>query len=436
MIYKTGSVRVRVGSALVKGESGNEAFSSNVSAGNLFKLTGEATFYTIAAITNATNFSLSARYANSTYQTARAAEHLATMTVATKMYSGTLNYYPVIQSAITITASGETFTDDSGGILAGDASPPGSGTVNYDTGAWSVILGTALTASCAITASYQSGDTRTGQAYQIVTDYTPIYTIPEMSLNDVNFPHIYTKAVRIIDNRLSIIASILVSLNATAVTNLQASVHELYGIDTNHNASLSALFVNDTNHNASLSALFVLSGTDYSASIHELYGVDTNHNASLSALFVNDTNHNASLSALFVNDTSHNASLSALFVSVGNLEASTGSTIRTIINHAATTTVVKIPNANLNKLHRFMNTATCVVTIATITAAQKGYWLMCRKKGIGFLDFKRGGANTIDTDATHIYNDNASITNSLLKLSIETATNFEIEDMRGDWVTY
>ena len=378
-IYKTGSVRVRVGSALVKGESGNEAFSSNVSAGNLFKLTGEATFYTIAAITNATNFSLSARYANSTYQTARAAEHLATMTVATKMYSGTLNYYPVIQSAITITASGETFTDDSGGILAGDASPPGSGTVNYDTGAWSVILGTALTASCAITASYQSGDTRTGQAYQIVTDYTPIYTIPEMSLNDVNFPHIYTKAVRIIDNRLSIIASTLVSLNATAVTNLQASVHELYGIDTNHNASLSALFVNDTNHNASLSALFV---------------------------------------------------------SVGNLEASTGSTIRTIINHAATTTVVKIPNANLNKLHRFMNTATCVVTIATITAAQKGYWLMCRKKGIGFLDFKRGGANTIDTDATHIYNDNASITNSLLKLSIETATNFEIEDMRGDWVTY
>jgi len=185
--------------------------------------------------------------------------------------------------------------------------------------------------------------------------------------------------VRIIDNRLSIIASILVALNATTVDNLQASVHELYGIDTNHNASLSALFVNDTNHNASLSALFV---------------------------------------------------------SVGNLEASTGSTIRTIINHAATTTVVKIPNANLNKLHRFMNTATCVVTIATITAAQKGYWLMCRKKGIGFLDFKRGGANTIDTDATHIYNDNASITNSLLKLSIETATNFEIEDMRGDWVTY
>ena len=393
MIYKTGSVRVKVGSALVKGESGNEAFSSNVSAGNLFKLTGEATFYTIAAITNATNFSLSARYANSTYQTARAAEHLATMTVATKMYSGTLNYYPVIQSAITITASGETFTDDSGGILAGDASPPGSGTVNYDTGAWSVILGTALTASCAITASYQSGDTRTGQAYQIVTDYTPIYTIPEMSLNDVNFPHIYTKAVRIIDNRLSIIASTLVALNATTVENLQASIHELYGIDTNHDASLSALFVNDTNHNASLSALFV-------------------------------------------NDTNHNASLSALFVSVGNLEASTGSTIRTIINHAATTTVVKIPNANLNKLHRFMNTATCVVTIATITAAQKGYWLMCRKKGIGFLDFKRGGANTIDTDATHIYNDNASITNSLLKLSIETATNFEIEDMRGDWVTY
>jgi len=364
-VYKTGSVRVKVGSALIKGETGNEAFSTNVSAGNLFKLTGEPTFYTVAAITNATNFSLSARYANSTYQTARAAEHLATMTVATKMYSGTLNYYPVIQSAITITASGETFTDDSGGVLAGDASPPGSGTVNYDTGAWTITLGTDLTASCAMTASYQSGDTRSGQSYQIVTDYTSRYTIPEMSLNDVNFPHIYTKAMRIIDSRLSITASAVSNTNATTMTNVIASLHDLYLTDVNHDASLSALFV-----------------------------------------------------------------------SVDNLEASTGTTIRTIINHVAATTAVRIPNSNLNKLHRFMNTATCVVTIATITAAQKGYWLMCRKKGIGDLDFKRGGANTIDTDATHIYNYNGSITNSLLKLSIETATNCEIEDMRGDWVTY
>ena len=177
-VYNTGGVRVRVGSALVTGTTNNEEFSTYAAVGYLFKLTGEATWYQIAAITNATNFTLSSRYSNSLYQTLRSAEHSATMTVATKMYSGTLNYYPVIQNAITITASGEQLTDNGGGVLTGDSSPAGSGTINYDTGAWTVTLGTDLTASAEMTASYYSGNTRTGMPYQIVTDYTPIYTIP------------------------------------------------------------------------------------------------------------------------------------------------------------------------------------------------------------------------------------------------------------------
>lgn len=199
-IHSTGSVRIRTGSALVKGVTGNEAFNTNAAAGYLFKLTGEATWYQIAAITNATNLTLSSRYANSSYQTLRSTEHIATITTATKMYSGTLNYYPIIQEAITITASGEeAFTDDGGGVLTGNASPAGSGTINYDTGAWTITLGTNLTATTVMNASYYSGDTRTGLSYQIVTDYTPIHSFPEMSLNDINFAHIYTKGVRMID---------------------------------------------------------------------------------------------------------------------------------------------------------------------------------------------------------------------------------------------
>ena len=352
-VYNTGAVRVRVGSSLVKGTTGNEAFNTNVSAGYLFKLLGEPSWYQIAAISNATNFTLSSRYANSTYQTLRS-EHCATGVTATKTYSGILSYYPVIQENITITASGiESFTDDGGGILTGNASPAGSGTIDYDTGAWTVTLGTDLTATAEMTASYYSGDTRTGMSYQIITDYTPIYDIPEMSLNDINFAHIYTKAIRIIDSKLSYIAS-YGSVGATTILNIQASLNDIYNDLTNVHASLNYL--------------------------------------------------------------------------------ATHGNVRTIINHG-TATLVTIATNDLNKTHRFSNTASCYATFPTITSVQKGNFIRIRKKGLG-IDFKCQGSNTIDDNATHIYNNNASQTNAFLLLGIETATNFEIETVFGDWGTY
>jgi len=350
-VYNTGAVRVRVGSSLVKGTTGNEQFSTYISSGYLFKLLGEPTWYQIAAITNATNFVLSSRYANSTYQTSRS-EYCATGTTATKIYAGTLNYYPAIQEAVTITASGvETFTDDGGGVLVGNAS--GAGTINYDTSAWTITLGTNLTATVAIIASYLSGDTRTGMSYQIITDYTPIYDIPEMSLNDINFPHIYTKAIRIIDSKLSYIAS-YGSIGATTILNIQASLNDIYSDLTNVHASLNYL--------------------------------------------------------------------------------ATHGNIRTIINHG-TATLITIATNDLNKTHRFSNTASCYATFPTITSVQKGNFIRIRKKGLG-IDFKCQGSNTIDDNATHIYNNNASQTNAFLLLGIETATNFEIETVFGDWGTY
>lgn len=55
----------------------------------------------------------------------------------------------------------------------------------------------------------------TGVTYQIVTDYTPNFDLPEMGINDVNFAHIYTKAMRLIDEKLQDLEDRVASLEAT-----------------------------------------------------------------------------------------------------------------------------------------------------------------------------------------------------------------------------
>lgn len=64
-MYSEGSVRVVVGSSLVKG-TGTQ-FVTYAAQGYLFRLTGEAVYYEVSSITNATNLTLSANYANSGY---------------------------------------------------------------------------------------------------------------------------------------------------------------------------------------------------------------------------------------------------------------------------------------------------------------------------------------------------------------------------------
>ena len=198
--YSTGSVTIRVGSAQVTGN--NTGFSGNVSVGNYFKITGENAWYTVADVVNATNLTLTSRYANSAYQTATL-ETLGTATTATKMYSGTFGNTPVIQNYVKITIGSEAFIDNGAGVLSGNASPAGSGTIGYDDGAYSVTLGTDLTATVSIVASYYYGQTRNALPYQIITDYTTNYSIPEMSLNDIDFAAIYTKAMRIVDEQIN-----------------------------------------------------------------------------------------------------------------------------------------------------------------------------------------------------------------------------------------
>jgi len=196
--YKTGSVTIDNGSSKVVGN--NTEFNTYVSTGNLFKLNQDSAFYEVAAVQSATRLILSSRYYNSDYQTARTNEHIATTNVGTTIYSGTLAHTPVIQNYVTINASYEVYHDDGAGNLTG--TPTGSGTVDYDTGSWSINMAATHNASINVTASYYSGDTLSNMSYQIVTDYTPNYSFPEMSVSDLNFQHIFTKSIRMVDEKL------------------------------------------------------------------------------------------------------------------------------------------------------------------------------------------------------------------------------------------
>ena len=70
----------------------------------------------------------------------------------TDTYSGIIEYPPLNKYTFTATDGVETFTDNGSGVLTGDAG--GSGTINYATGAWTLIFNVAVALGTSITASY------------------------------------------------------------------------------------------------------------------------------------------------------------------------------------------------------------------------------------------------------------------------------------------
>ena len=228
-VYNINSVNIKIGSSTIVGN--NTEFKTYVSRGYLFKRTGDSTFYEVAAVNTATNLSLTSRYLDSGYYAKRADEALGTINSATKMYSGTLTFNPIIQSSLSINASIEVFSDNGGGTLTGDGTPAGSGTIDYDTGSWSVTLGTDLTASFDMLASYNSGANLNGVSYQIVTDYTPHKQFPEISTSDVNPTHIMTKALRLIDSAFMKQKVKIVSANYTVADTDRTIVASLSAAD-------------------------------------------------------------------------------------------------------------------------------------------------------------------------------------------------------------
>ena len=198
-VYSTGSVNIKVGSTSITGN--NTSFTTYASAGDLFKLANRNNIYDISAVNTATNLTLTARFRDTIYETARTAEHVATTDATELTYGVTLDNLPVIQETLVVTGSDETWTDtDGSGSLSCSASPTGSsGTFDCDTGVLSITYSATPTNDYVITAAYTSGDSINTMEYQVVKDFTTHYSLPEMSLNDTNFQTIYTKAVRLID---------------------------------------------------------------------------------------------------------------------------------------------------------------------------------------------------------------------------------------------
>lgn len=215
--YKNGTVSITAGSSKVTG-TGTD-WLTYIGINDLFQLTTENVFYDVAAVNTATRLTLTTRYTQQNLEGA-VASNFASVNTATTGYTGnTGSFTPVIQNKFVLVASpnggGERFTDNGAGILTGEGSPAGSGTVDYDSGTWSIVFGTPLTATLNLVASFNSGNWTDGAGYQIVADFTPNYRIPEMSTNDVNFSHIYTKAMRIIDQKIRAASSVL---NASVIT--------------------------------------------------------------------------------------------------------------------------------------------------------------------------------------------------------------------------
>ena len=74
-------------------------------------------------------------------------------------YSGTLATFPIRAGSFTATNGVESFTDNGLGVLTGSAG--GSGTINYTTGAWTLIFNAAVGGGVIIRAGYTYIPTRT-----------------------------------------------------------------------------------------------------------------------------------------------------------------------------------------------------------------------------------------------------------------------------------
>lgn len=108
-------------------------------------------------------------------------------------------------------------------VEAGDIFHLSSEATFYTIGA--VNSATNLTLSSAYANSgYSDGTTLNSRGYQIVTDFTTYYDIPELSNNDKNFQHIYTKGVQTIDTAIFKRNSRTVAQDYTASGNDQSLV--------------------------------------------------------------------------------------------------------------------------------------------------------------------------------------------------------------------
>ena len=86
-------------------------------------------------------------------------------------------------------------------VSAGDLFKLTSESAFYDVAAVNSATNLSLTGAYA-NSNYGAGATLAAMPYQIVTDFTTNYNLPEISVSDTNFQYIYTKTVRKIDSSI------------------------------------------------------------------------------------------------------------------------------------------------------------------------------------------------------------------------------------------
>jgi hypothetical protein len=90
-------------------------------------------------------------------------------------YSGILANFPVIPGTFTASDVTESFTDNGDGTLSGSVS--GTGTINYETGAWSLTFTAAVPTGILITASYMAISPTAIEASVTSTRWNPFTTL-------------------------------------------------------------------------------------------------------------------------------------------------------------------------------------------------------------------------------------------------------------------
>jgi hypothetical protein len=100
-----------------------------------------------------------------------------------------------------------------------------------------------------LTASYQdsgyaASTELSGLPYQIVTDFTPNYSFPELSANDTNFKNIYTKAVRLIDAEIYQLAASSIAI--TIASTIETTTASIVNVVASEIVSTSASIINVT----------------------------------------------------------------------------------------------------------------------------------------------------------------------------------------------
>lgn len=157
----TGSVNVVVGSILLS-DNGSGALTGTSGASGTINYRTGFWFFTLGSAVVPSGTPIEATYAADADAASTTinvtGEIIGSIDNSYATYNGSVDHSPLVPGSITIQAGAYIWTDNGSGNLSGTAGV--TGTINYDTGSWSIDLqGQILVGGTLITAAYQYYDT-------------------------------------------------------------------------------------------------------------------------------------------------------------------------------------------------------------------------------------------------------------------------------------